>query len=83
MSTLMQGWAAGITPECLIIQIRQLFMEGNVRIANINKVEFYSEQEARQGFLSAQVPDVLLSDIISLLMPMMPTLSSYLLLFVM
>jgi len=50
MSILMQGWAPGITPESLVMQIRQLFMEGNVRIANINKVEFYSEQEARQGF---------------------------------
>jgi len=44
MSTLMQGWAAGITPESLVLQIRQLFMEGNIRISNINKVEFYSEQ---------------------------------------
>jgi len=54
MSTLMQGWAPAITPESLVIQIRQLFMEGNVRISNINKVEFYSEQEARQGFNSAK-----------------------------
>jgi len=54
MSTLMQGWAMGITPESLIIQIRQLFMEGNVRISNINKVEFFSEEEARQGFNTAQ-----------------------------
>jgi len=50
MSILMQGWAAAIVPESLLLQVRQLFMEGNVRISNINKVEFYSEQEARQGF---------------------------------
>jgi len=52
MSILMQGWAPGITPESLILQIRQLFMEGGARIGNINKVEQYGEQEARQGFAS-------------------------------
>eukprot|EP01118_Nematostelium_gracile_P000235 TRINITY_DN10230_c0_g1_i1.p1 TRINITY_DN10230_c0_g1~~TRINITY_DN10230_c0_g1_i1.p1 ORF type:complete len:262 (+),score=83.72 TRINITY_DN10230_c0_g1_i1:52-837(+) len=54
MSTLMQGWAAGITPESLVLQIRQLFMEGNIRINNVNKEEFYSEAEARSGFNSAK-----------------------------
>jgi len=54
MNILMQGWAPGISPESLILQIRQVFMEGNARINNINKVEFYSEQEARQGFHSVK-----------------------------
>jgi ubiquitin-protein ligase len=54
MNILMQGWAPGIVPESLVLQIRQLFMEGNIRIQNINKKEFYSEQEARQGFHTAQ-----------------------------
>jgi len=52
MNILMQGWAAGIVPEALLLQIRQLFMEGNVRVANMNKVESYGEQDARTGFTS-------------------------------
>jgi len=54
MSILMQGWSSAITPESLLLHVRQLFMEGNVRINNINKVESYSEVEARQGFLSVK-----------------------------
>eukprot|EP01119_Soliformovum_irregulare_P014824 TRINITY_DN4090_c0_g1_i1.p1 TRINITY_DN4090_c0_g1~~TRINITY_DN4090_c0_g1_i1.p1 ORF type:complete len:161 (-),score=48.49 TRINITY_DN4090_c0_g1_i1:31-513(-) len=53
MNILMQGWAAGIVPEALLLQVRQLFMEGGVRIADENKVDSYSEQEARNGFKSA------------------------------
>lgn len=55
MSILMQGWAPGITPESLLLQVRQLFMEGNVRINNINKKEWYTEEEARAGFNSVKV----------------------------
>jgi len=50
MSILMQGWAPGISPESLILQIRQLFMEGNARISNVNKIECFTEKEARDGF---------------------------------
>lgn len=50
----MQGWAAGIVPESLILQIRQLLIEGVARISNINKVEFWGEKEARGGFASAK-----------------------------
>jgi len=54
MSILMQGWAPGIVPESLVLQTRQLLMEGGVRINNVNKVESYSEKEARDGFKMAQ-----------------------------
>lgn len=53
-SVLMQGWAAGIIPESLILQIRQLLTEGGARINNINKEEFWGEKEARDGFKMAK-----------------------------
>jgi len=58
MNILMQGWAPGIVPEALLLQVRQLFMEGNVRIQNVNKKEFYSEEEAKAGFTMAKVHSV-------------------------
>lgn len=61
MNILMQGWAPGIVPEALLLQIRQLFMEGNVRINNVNKKEFYSEQEAKSGFNMAKVHSIVLT----------------------
>jgi len=53
MSTLMQGWSASITPSSLVLQIRQLFMEANLSISNPNKVESWSEEDARNGFKMA------------------------------
>ncbi|PRP78604.1 ubiquitin-conjugating enzyme E2 Q2-like [Planoprotostelium fungivorum] len=53
-SVLMQGWSAGIVPESLILQIRTLLHEGNPRIYNMNKIESWSENEARSGFQSAK-----------------------------
>ena len=44
--------APGIRPESLMLQIRQLLMEGNAGIQGPGE---YSEQEARAGFAMAKV----------------------------
>jgi len=43
-----QGWTPAVTAEALILQCRQLFMEGRARVQNLKSNDSWSEAEARQ-----------------------------------
>eukprot|EP00727_Mastigamoeba_balamuthi_P012785 m51a1_g8129 putative ubiquitin-conjugating enzyme e2 q1 (254) ;mRNA; f:207641-209033 len=47
VDVLMQNWVAGIRPESLMLQIRQLLMEGHAHITGPGE---FGEKEARAGF---------------------------------
>lgn len=51
IDVLMQNWSPAIRPESLLLQIRQLLMEGNARIQGPGE---FSEKEARSGFEMAR-----------------------------
>jgi ubiquitin-protein ligase len=51
IDVLMQNWSPAIRPESLLLQIRQLLMEGNARIQGPGE---FAEKEARSGFEMAR-----------------------------